>query len=169
MKENKILYYSAIALFTLIWTSCDSLLDVSPETDMTDENFWKTELHLKGACNKLYEQLSIFGADGHDIRADDQVGVNPNSISNGQRSVPTTSADWTDPYRRIFNANNIIEKAPSAGLYNGQTDEGDLGVTYNSIDEYLSSGSCAPDDMEVIANYHKHSEHKRNPPAVYED
>jgi len=63
----------------------------------------------------------------------------------------------------------IIDKAPSAGLFDGQTDEGDMGVTYKAIDEYLSSGTCAPEDMEIIANYHKISEHKRNPPKVYED
>ena len=63
----------------------------------------------------------------------------------------------------------IIDKAPSAGLYEGQTDEGDMGVTYKAIDEYLSSGVCAPEDMEIIANYHKVSAHKRILPVVYED
>jgi len=32
---------------------------------------------------------------------------------------------------------NIIEKAPSAGLWEGQTDEGELGMTYNEIDKML--------------------------------
>jgi len=63
----------------------------------------------------------------------------------------------------------IIEKAPSAGLYDGQTDEKEMGVTYKAIDEYLQSGVCAPEDMEIIANYHRISEHKRNPPVVYEE
>jgi NAD+ synthase len=63
----------------------------------------------------------------------------------------------------------IIDKAPSAGLYDGQTDEDEMGVTYRAIDEYLQSGVCSPEDMKVISNYHKISEHKRNPPVVYED
>jgi len=63
----------------------------------------------------------------------------------------------------------IIDKAPSAGLYEGQTDEGDMGVTYKAIDEYLNSGVCDPKDMDIIANYHKVSAHKRIPPAVYEE
>jgi len=63
----------------------------------------------------------------------------------------------------------IINKVPSAGLYDGQTDEEDMGVSYKAIDEYLQSGVCAPEDMQIIANYHKISEHKRNPPAVYEE
>jgi len=63
----------------------------------------------------------------------------------------------------------IVEKAPSAGLYDGQTDEGDMGVTYQAIDEYLRSGVCAPKDMEIISNYHKVSAHKRSPPKIYEE
>ena len=63
----------------------------------------------------------------------------------------------------------IIDKAPSAGLYDGQTDEGEMGVTYKAIDEYLNSGVCNPEDMEIIEKYHKVSTHKRIPPVVYED
>jgi len=63
----------------------------------------------------------------------------------------------------------IIDKAPSAGLYDGQTDEGEMGITYKAIDEYLQSGKCAPEDMEKIANFHRISAHKRNPPKVYEE
>jgi len=63
----------------------------------------------------------------------------------------------------------IVDKAPSAGLFDGQTDEGDMGVTYKAIDEYINSGVCAPEDMEIIARYHKISEHKRIAPKVYEE
>jgi len=63
----------------------------------------------------------------------------------------------------------ILDKAPSAGLYDGQTDEGEMGVTYKAIDEYLRSGVCAPEDMEIISKYHRISEHKRAAPKVYEE
>jgi len=61
----------------------------------------------------------------------------------------------------------IIEKAPSAGLYEGQTDEGEMGVTYRSIDGFLLTGQCAEKDMEIINRYHEASGHKRRPPPVY--
>ncbi len=32
----------------------------------------------------------------------------------------------------------VIEKAPSAGLFEGQTDESEMGITYAAIDAYLS-------------------------------
>jgi len=63
----------------------------------------------------------------------------------------------------------IIQKTPSAGLYDGQTDEAEMGVTYKAIDEYLKSGVCNPDDMEIIARNHKVTAHKRNLPALYKE
>ena len=70
--------------------------------------------------------------------------------------------------RHLGAPERMIEKAPSAGLFDGQTDEGDMGVEYKSIDEYLLTGKCAPEALEIIERYHRTSEHKRRPPATYE-
>ena len=61
----------------------------------------------------------------------------------------------------------IIDKAPSAGLFDGQTDEGEMGVTYGSIDEFLLAGATNLRDMAVIEKFHKSSEHKRNMPVIF--
>lgn len=61
----------------------------------------------------------------------------------------------------------IIEKAPSAGLYEGQTDEADMGVTYKAIDEYILNGNAHIADKEIINKYHASSEHKRKMPVFY--
>ncbi len=62
----------------------------------------------------------------------------------------------------------VIDKAPSAGLYDGQTDEADMGVTYDAVDHFLLTGEANPRDWAVIARFHLHSEHKRKPIATYE-
>lgn len=62
---------------------------------------------------------------------------------------------------------NIIRKAPSAGLFEGQTDEQEMGVTYKAIDTYISTGEATPHDKEIIDRYHARSEHKRHMPARY--
>lgn len=109
---KNLIYIFSIFCMAFAWTGCDSLLNVTPETDFTDDNFWKSEADFKGACNRLYEQL---GFGDHDTRADDQVGKNANNISAGSRVVPAESnGDWRDPYRRIFTTNNIIEKGKDA-------------------------------------------------------
>jgi len=62
----------------------------------------------------------------------------------------------------------IISKAPSAGLFDGQTDESEMGVTYRSIDDFLLAGKVNESDMSVIEKYHRASEHKRKMPVVFE-
>ena len=62
---------------------------------------------------------------------------------------------------------NIIEKAPSAGLYEGQTDEQEMGVTYKAIDEYIITGETDEKSKAIIDRYHRVSEHKRRMPTIY--
>lgn len=62
---------------------------------------------------------------------------------------------------------SVIEKAPSAGLYEGQTDEKDMGVTYKEIDEYILNGTGKPESIEIINRYHSRSEHKRRPTNMF--
>ena len=64
---------------------------------------------------------------------------------------------------------SIIEKAPSAGLFEGQTDEQEMGVTYAAIDKYMETGEASAHDKEIIDRYHARSEHKRNLPKFYSD
>jgi len=61
----------------------------------------------------------------------------------------------------------IIEKAPSAGLFEGQTDEAEMGVSYAAIDEYILHGTGTPQDIAVIQRYHSRNAHKLQLPAVY--
>jgi NAD+ synthase len=63
---------------------------------------------------------------------------------------------------------NIIEKAPSAGLFEGQTDENEMGVTYAAIDDYILNGKATQKDKELIERYHRKSEHKRRMPIGYD-
>ncbi len=62
---------------------------------------------------------------------------------------------------------NIIKKAPSAGLFEGQTDESEMGVTYGEIEEYMATGKCSPKAAAKIEKAHKISEHKRKMPDIY--
>ena len=61
----------------------------------------------------------------------------------------------------------VIDKAPSAGLYEGQTDEQDMGVTYKAIDRYLLTGEVSAEDKLIIDRFHSRSEHKRRPINTY--
>jgi NAD+ synthase len=60
----------------------------------------------------------------------------------------------------------IINKPPSAGLWEGQTDEGELGLSYDEIDRYLASGEASARLKKRIESMIAASEHKRQPPPA---
>lgn len=108
MKKIALVFIASVVLFT----GCE--LDRLPETTLTDAAFWKTEKDLRGACNRLYDQLDGFW---HDKRSDELVGTTPNSISDGSRNTPSTSdTDWRNPYRKIYVSNNILAKAADSKI-----------------------------------------------------
>lgn len=59
---------------------------------------------------------------------------------------------------------SIIERPPSAGLWEGQTDEIEMGTTYNMIDAYLKGEEIPEKDKVIIEGLNRRSEHKRNMP-----
>lgn len=64
---------------------------------------------------------------------------------------------------------SIIEKAPSAGLYQGQTDEKELGVTYAEVTAYIKGGEISDEARNKIAKAEKNSAHKRRMPRYFPD
>jgi NAD+ synthase len=62
---------------------------------------------------------------------------------------------------------SLIKKAPSAGLYDGQTDEGEMGISYKIIDEFLQTGRVSDEERKIIEIYHDTSCHKRRLPQVF--
>jgi NAD+ synthase len=64
----------------------------------------------------------------------------------------------------------VIDKPPSAGLWLGQTDEGEMGFTYAELEDYLLKGpdAVAPATVMKIERLARASEHKRHLPPVFE-
>ncbi len=60
----------------------------------------------------------------------------------------------------------IINKTPSAGLWQGQTDEGELGLSYEELDRYLVTGEALNEVKGKIESMIAASNHKRRPPPV---
>ncbi len=73
-------------------------------------------------------------------------------------------------FLRFLNAPaSIVEKAPSAGLYEGQTDEQEMGVTYSAIDRWLLDGKASEEDKAIIESYHGRSGHKRRAVSTFQN
>ncbi|HZX46064.1 MAG TPA: NAD(+) synthase [Clostridia bacterium] len=59
---------------------------------------------------------------------------------------------------------NVINKVPTAGLWEGQTDEGEMGTTYDMVDDLLEGKVIPEKDRNIIERLHRVSNHKRNLP-----
>ncbi len=57
----------------------------------------------------------------------------------------------------------LAERTPTAGLFEGQTDEGEMGVKYADLDRYLLGGEIDETSRARIEHLHRISEHKRAP------
>jgi len=81
--------------------------------------------------------------------------------------------------RRIGVDQEIISKPPSAGLWDGQTDEGEMGITYDLLDQILygletempreriaKEAGCEPSTVESIEGKIRSSVHKRRLPQI---
>jgi len=60
----------------------------------------------------------------------------------------------------------IIDKPPSAGLWPGQTDEDELGFSYEELDQYLVTGEASNELRVKIESMIAASNHKRLPPPI---
>ncbi|MHA6534233.1 ammonia-dependent NAD(+) synthetase [Paenibacillus sp. BAC0078] len=57
---------------------------------------------------------------------------------------------------------DIVTKAPTAGLWPGQTDETELGVTYDDNSDYLEGKPVTPKVAEKLEGFYRRTAHKRN-------
>lgn len=55
---------------------------------------------------------------------------------------------------------SVRTKKPSAGLWEGQTDEQELGITYAEVDHYLLTGEATPEVKQRVDRSIKNSAHK---------
>ena len=84
---------------------------------------------------------------------------------------PISDLTVTEVYeflRYLHAPQSIIDKAPSAGLFEGQTDEQEMGVTYAAIDKYILTGEATEQDKAIIDRFHARSEHKRTNAPVFD-
>ncbi|OMF18864.1 NAD(+) synthase [Paenibacillus sp. FSL H8-0548] len=58
---------------------------------------------------------------------------------------------------------SVLDKAPTAGLWDGQTDEDELGITYGDNSDYLEGKEINAESREKLEKQYLKTEHKRSP------
>lgn len=105
-----------VLLFTgsvCVLASCKKDLNLTPETQLSDAEFWHSASDLASACNYFYGYLPSIDNNTSANWSDDGFAnsTGPNAISNGSRLALTTTGDWSDRYKLIFNCNHLLEKS----------------------------------------------------------
>ncbi|MDO5557306.1 MAG: NAD(+) synthase [Clostridia bacterium] len=156
-----------------IKTAVDSL-EIGVEEKSTSTELAKANLRPRVRMTYLYEYAQInsffvIGTGNLDERligyftkwGDGACDLNP--IGNLTKGEVYTLA------RCLGVPESIINKKPSAGLWEGQTDEDELGMGYDQIDRFIidgTSGNIGVD--EVIKKRIEMSKHKINPVSIFE-
>ncbi|MDO5028385.1 MAG: NAD(+) synthase [Bacillota bacterium] len=81
-------------------------------------------------------------------------------------------ADFTkdqvyDLARALKIPKKIIDKKPSAGLVAGQSDEDDLGFSYDVLDAYINGHQIESKYKTIIDKMHNNTKHKRTMPEIF--
>lgn len=171
----KVVESSGINYVKIDLTETHNVLFTSIEKELKDKGEWDKEKARLGDANMrarlrmttLYAVANNFGylVTGTDNAAEWYTGYFTKYGDGGVDLVPLvnfTKGEVREMAKVLGVPKEIIEKAPSAGLWEGQTDENEMGTTYEMIDKYLK-GEAVPDkDNQVIERMHRISEHKRN-------
>ena len=128
------------------------LANVKPRLRMTSLYFVANTLNYMVAGTGNRSELAI----GYFTKYGDG-GVDLLPIGNLLKSEVRAAA------RELGVPDPIIEKAPSAGLWLGQTDEAEMGFTYAELENYLTKGpqTLSPALAMRIDRLMRGSEHKR--------
>jgi len=120
-------------------TSCDSILNNSPETEFTKDNFFTSATNVELFANYFYNEFYMYegAASTNGVsQGNDNFYfnfLNDNQASTGcekwiYTNVPGTSTNWSTPYVEIRRANTIIEQVPNIESMNDAEKNNWIGV-----------------------------------------
>jgi hypothetical protein len=113
-----------IVVFSILTTSCNKWLDLSPQDGITKQEFWKTKEDVKAALNGIYSSVVEGGVEQRiliwgEIRADMMEVTNLASedlkqIRNSNILSTNSISEWSPIYKVINNCNLLIDFAGEA-------------------------------------------------------
>lgn len=135
-----------------------------PENKLASMNL---KSRLRMVCLYYYAQVYNYLVCGTSNADELYTGYFTKFGDSGSDFIPLANLTKTDVREcsKILGVpTQIINKAPSAGLYENQKDEDDLKVSYLEIDSFLENDSVSENSKQRIMELHNISEHKRNLP-----
>ena len=152
----------------------DMALNALKEKNLFNENGERaadSNLRARIRMSTLYTVANDLGylVVGTDNAAEVHTGYFTKYGDGGVDLIPIANLTKAEVYewaKELGIHEDVINKAPSAGLWEGQTDENEMGTTYDMIDKVVQGkrDEVPQKDLEIIDRLHRISEHKRNMP-----
>lgn len=140
-------------------------------TDLPESRLATANLKPRLRMTTLYGFANQFGYRvlGTGNRSELAVGYFTKYGDGGVDLLPLGSlvkSEVRDLARSLGVPARIITKPPSAGLWADQTDEAEMGLTYEELDAYLLTGAASPAVKAKVDAMNAASEHKRALPRI---
>jgi len=102
------LYIIAFAI-PLLFSSCESFIDLQPLDKISTNDYWKTPLDLQNYMSQFYPALGspAGGKIYEDINSDNMLSTSPSLIMNGERILQT--GNWKNEWSNIRNINIFFD------------------------------------------------------------
>lgn len=132
-----------------------AVANLKPRLRMTTLYFFANNLNylVAGTGNKSELTVGYFTKHG-----DGGVDILP--IGALVKTQVRQLAEYLEVPRRV------IDKPPSAGLWQGQTDEGEMGFSYEELDQYITEGVASGATKAKIDHMNRLAAHKLRTPLI---
>jgi starch-binding outer membrane protein, SusD/RagB family len=118
----------SICAFVLLSTvtSCDSILEQTPYSQLSDSQFWRTNSDANAAVSGIYDAMQKHYKEKYFLQGEmrsDNFSPSPTAgaagleLMNNTLTPANTVSDWTFLYQAIGRANIAIEKVPTVPGY----------------------------------------------------
>lgn len=172
-EEHGILVAKALDLKTAkvdLSTSFDTLLDAMPDKSENKLAVSNLKPRLRMTTLYYYGQSNNYLVVGSSNKSEFKVGYFTKHGDSGVDLLPLASFVKSEivALARYLNIPDIvIEKPPTAGLWENQTDEDEMGFSYDVLDNYIKTGQGPEETVEKIDKMDKRSQHKREYPPIF--
>lgn len=165
--ESLKINYKKVVLDNVFDTFLDVLGSTGDEPKLAVANI---KPRLRMTTLYYHAALNNYLVAGTGNKSEVTVGYFTKYGDSGVDMLPLASFVKHDVWKlaRYFNVpKEIVEKAPSAGLWENQTDEKEMGITYRELDTYILTGEAEERVKSIVDDLNRKSQHKREYAKIF--
>lgn len=148
----------------------DSLMESIPDKKHQKLAVSNIKPRLRMTTLYYYAQSNNYLVLGSTNKSEFKVGYFTKHGDSGVDLLPLAcfvKSEIRDLARYLNIPNIIIEKPPTAGLWENQTDEEEMGFSYQVLDNYIKKGKGPDEIIRKIDRMDNRSQHKREYPPIF--